>query len=99
MLFRSLSRMDFCAFLMEGEDISERRMGGLSGGQSQCVKIAAALMREAPILILDEPTSNVDGETEAKIFAALDAHKKGRAILAVTHGEHYLGYYDEVIHL
>ena len=94
-----LSRMDFCAFLMEGEDISERRMGGLSGGQSQCVKIAAALMREAPILILDEPTSNVDGETEAKIFAALDAHKKGRAILAVTHGEHYLGYYDKVIHL
>ena len=42
---------------------------------------------------------NIFRETEAKIFAALDAHKKGRAILAVTHGEHYLGYYDKVIHL
>lgn len=94
-----LSGMDFCTFLMEGEDISQRRMGGLSGGQTQCVKIAAALMREASILILDEPTSNVDRETEAKIFAALDAHKKGRIILAVTHGEHYRGYFDEVIHL
>lgn len=94
-----LSGMDFCTFLMEGEDISQRRMGGLSGGQTQCVKIAAALMREASILILDEPTSNVDRETEAKIFAALGAHKKGRIILAVTHGEHYRGYFDEVIHL
>lgn len=94
-----LGKMDFCAFLMEGEEISQRRMGSLSGGQTQCVKIAAALMREAPVLILDEPTSNVDGETEAKIFAALNACKKGRVILAVTHGEHYLGYYDEVIHL
>lgn len=94
-----LAAMDFCSFLMEGEPISTKMMGDLSGGQSQCVKIAAALMREAPILILDEPTSNVDAQTEARIFTALDDYKRGRIVLVVTHGEHYMGYYDEIIHL
>jgi ATP-binding cassette subfamily B protein len=57
----------------------------LSGGQRQRLSIARAFLKDAPILILDEPTSNVDATTEQQIFEALDRLAKGRTTLVISH--------------
>jgi len=57
----------------------------LSGGQAQRICIARALLKDAPILLLDEATSGLDRENERALYAALDALKDGRTILAVSH--------------
>lgn len=57
----------------------------LSGGQAQRLAIARAVLRNAPILILDEPTSQVDLGAEAAILAALERAAHGRTVLMITH--------------
>lgn len=57
----------------------------LSGGQAQRVAIARAALRDAPILVLDEPTSQVDLAGEAAILAALDRLARGRTVLLIAH--------------
>jgi ATP-binding cassette, subfamily B, bacterial len=57
----------------------------LSGGQRQRLSLARAFLLNRPILLLDEPTSNVDPESEAVIFAALERIRPGRTCLAITH--------------
>lgn len=57
----------------------------LSGGQRQRLAIARAVLKDPPILILDEATSAVDNETEAAIQRSLDKIAKGRTILAIAH--------------
>lgn len=57
----------------------------LSGGQRQRIAIARALLRDAPILILDEATSSVDAENEALIQEALDRLTRGRLTLVMAH--------------
>ncbi len=57
----------------------------LSGGQKQRLAIARALLYDAPILILDEATSAVDTQTEAKISQALHALMRGRTTLVIAH--------------
>jgi ATP-binding cassette subfamily B protein len=57
----------------------------LSGGQRQRLSLARAFLLDRPILLLDEPTSNVDPESEAVIAAALDRVRRGRTCLAITH--------------
>ncbi|NGX56938.1 MAG: High-affinity zinc uptake system ATP-binding protein ZnuC [Candidatus Anoxychlamydiales bacterium] len=59
--------------------------GSLSGGQSQRVLIARALISDPKILILDEPTANIDSETEEKIFDLFQDEKNKRTILMVNH--------------
>jgi len=56
----------------------------LSGGQRQRIAIARALLMNPRVLILDDATSSVDVETEAKIRAALDELKAGRVIVLVA---------------
>ena len=89
----------FCNFLLEDQNFLSRKMSTLSGGQAQRVRIAAALMRETPVLILDEPTSMLDKESEKQVFSYLDAYKQGRIILVVAHGEKYRKYFDTIINL
>ena len=57
----------------------------LSGGQAQRIALARALVRAAPLLILDEPTSQLDPESEAEIFRTLDRVTDGRTVLLITH--------------
>jgi ATP-binding cassette subfamily B protein len=57
----------------------------LSGGQRQRLSLARAFLLDRPILLLDEPLSNVDAESEAVITAALERWRGGRTCLAITH--------------
>ncbi len=59
--------------------------GGLSVGERQRVALARAFLREAPLLLLDEPTANLDGGTEAEVVAALRRLVAGRTVLLVAH--------------
>ncbi|MDN5726020.1 MAG: ABC transporter ATP-binding protein/permease [Propionibacteriales bacterium] len=58
---------------------------GLSGGEWQRLALARIYYRNAPIWILDEPTSAIDAETEASIFRELREHKTGHAVIVVSH--------------
>lgn len=77
---------DFITETEQGYDtpIGERGVR-LSGGQKQRLAIARAVLRNAPILILDEATSAVDVETEAEIQAAIDALAGTRTIIVIAH--------------
>jgi zinc transport system ATP-binding protein len=66
-------------------DLKHRQVGMLSGGEQQRVFIARALATEPRLLILDEPTVNVDKPTEAEVYETLNELKKSMAIILVSH--------------
>ena len=57
----------------------------LSGGERQRISLARAFLKDAPILILDEPTSAIDVDTEASIMAAIDRLIERRTSFIITH--------------
>ena len=69
----------------------------LSGGQRQRIGIARAFIRNAPILILDEPTSSLDTEAEQLVMGGLDRLMKGRTVIMITHRLDTLRRADRVI--
>jgi ATP-binding cassette, subfamily C, bacterial CydC len=69
----------------------------LSGGQARRVAIARALLRDAPILLLDEPTEGLDAAAEHAVLQALEALMRDRTTLLITHRPQALRYVDEVL--
>jgi ATP-binding cassette, subfamily B, bacterial len=61
------------------------RGGTLSGGQRQCVAIARAILRDAPIVILDEPTTGLDARSASMVVDALQSLMRGRTVLMISH--------------
>ncbi|HWX86799.1 MAG TPA: ATP-binding cassette domain-containing protein, partial [Solirubrobacteraceae bacterium] len=81
----------------------ETRLGdrgiGLSGGERQRVALARALVRDAPLLLLDEPTASLDGETEAEVLEAVQRLLAGRTAIVVAHRQALLEMADRVVTL
>ncbi len=69
----------------------------LSGGQRQRMAIARAILRDAPILILDEPTAALDVEAETEVMRALNQLVAGRTVIMISHRLSTLGNVDEII--
>jgi thiol reductant ABC exporter CydD subunit len=70
---------------------------GLSAGERQRVALARAFLRDAPLLLLDEPTANLDGETEAQVVDAVRRLVRGRTAVIVAHRPALIALADRVI--
>jgi ATP-binding cassette, subfamily B, bacterial len=91
---------DFIMGLPDGYQtlVGERGMR-LSGGERQRISLARAFLKDAPILILDEPTSAVDAGTEAAIMQAMERLMRGRTTFMIAHRLSTLGNCDLRLHM
>ena len=77
---------DFIMALPDGYDTVMGEGGGsLSGGEKQRISIARAMLKDAPIVILDEATASVDPENEAELQAAISALTRGKTLIMIAH--------------
>ena len=77
---------DFIMALPDGYDTVLGEGGGsLSGGEKQRLSIARAMLKDAPIVILDEATASVDPENEAELQAAISSLTKGKTLILIAH--------------
>jgi ATP-binding cassette subfamily C protein LapB len=89
---------DFIATLPHGYDLRLSDRGeGLSGGQRQSIALARAMYGSPPIMVLDEPTSAIDTDTEAAVVNRLKEELSGRTLILVTHRPSLLALVDRVI--
>ena len=90
----------FVASLADGLDTQVGENGlKLSGGERQRVAIARAFLRDAPILILDEATANLDPSTEREVLREIDAFAHGRTLVVVTHRSASIDLVDTTVRL
>lgn len=83
---RAASVYDFIMSLPGGYDAEVGELGdSLSGGERQRLGLARAFLHDAPLLILDEPTSNLDSLNEGIILCSLDRQRRKRTVLLVSH--------------
>jgi ATP-binding cassette subfamily B protein/subfamily B ATP-binding cassette protein MsbA len=83
---RAANAHNFIMRLPRGYDtVVGERGATLSGGERQRLSVARAILKDAPVLILDEPTSAVDAETEAELLESLQRLMRGRATIMIAH--------------
>ncbi len=83
---RAAHAHDFISRLPKGYDTEVAEAGGsLSGGERQRLSVARAILKNAPILILDEPTSSLDAISEEIVFSALRRLRAGRTTIVIAH--------------
>lgn len=86
--------------LSNGYDTEVGELGDtLSGGEKQRIGIARAFLHDAPMLLLDEPTSNLDSLNEGIILKSLEQESTGKTIVLVSHRESTMGIADKVINM
>lgn len=91
---------EFIAELPRGYDtLLGERGAKLSTGQRQRLSIARAVLKDTPILILDEPTAALDAETELQVLENLSAWGRGRAIFVITHRLSTIRRADQIVYL
>lgn len=89
---------DFILSLPEGYQTQIGERGArLSGGQAQRIAIARAFLKNAPVIVLDEATANLDAETEQQITAALKRLCEGRTALIIAHRLSTVAQADQVV--
>ena len=89
---------EFVGNIANGYDLQLRDRGeGLSGGQKQALAICRALVRRAPILMMDEPTSSMDTNSEQKLIYRLKEKLIDRTLMVVTHRPSMLELVDRII--
>ena len=95
---RAANAHDFIAALPKGYE-TELGEGGshISGGERQRISVARAFLKDAPILILDEPTSSIDSRTEAVILDSLDDLMEGRTSFIVAHRLSTVRHADQIL--
>jgi ATP-binding cassette subfamily B protein len=97
---RMANAHEFLTRLSEGYDtVLGERGATLSGGQRQRIAIARAALREAPLVILDEPTTGLDGQNESEVMAALEQLTAGRTTLLISHNLKMARQADLIVYL
>ncbi|RNF87001.1 thiol reductant ABC exporter subunit CydD, partial [Streptomyces botrytidirepellens] len=97
---RQADALGFVDALPEGSGTRLGEMGaGLSAGQRQRIALARAFLADRPVLLLDEPTANLDGATEAAVVDAVRRLAEGRTVLLVVHRPALLPLADRIIPL
>lgn len=83
------------------EEEGNRLINKLSGGQQQRVAIARAIASNSPIIVADEPTGNLDEDTEEKIIEIFRdlAHKEKKIVIIVTHSKQVANHADKILKL
>ncbi|WP_269855450.1 thiol reductant ABC exporter subunit CydD [Streptomyces sp. RPT161] len=95
---RNANALDFTESLPRGTDTRLGEDGaGLSAGQRQRLALARAFLADRPLLLLDEPTANLDGETEAVVVEAVRRLAEGRTVILVVHRPALLAVADRVV--
>lgn len=94
---KAASLHDFIMSLEQGYETNVGELGDrLSGGERQRIGIARAFLHQAPVILLDEPTSNLDSLNEGIILKSLDARRIDKCIIIVSHRKSTMGIADIV---
>jgi len=91
---------DFIINLPNGYDTNTGELGAcLSGGEKQRIGVARAFLHDAPLVLLDEPTSNLDSLNEGVILKALETSRSDKTIILVSHRKSTMGIVDSLIEI
>jgi ATP-binding cassette subfamily C protein CydD len=100
-MWAALDAADLAGLVEEREEGLDLEVGErglqLSGGEAQRLTIARLILADAPIVVLDEPTSNVDIETETRVRKALESLMAGRTVIIIAHRQSTLADVDRVV--
>ena len=95
---RAAGVLDFARRLPQGLDTPVGEQGaGLSRGQAQQVALARVFLKNAPVLLLDEPTAGLDADSERRVLDAIESFRVGRTVLTVTHRLAEIGRADHIL--